>query len=89
VRSGKAFYYSSATCSAPDERRRITRHGRPAPWRAARRRPGRLEGQINGDTLRVERDYTRGVPSIMGEYPFAALNTEFLAAYRPGEIVAV
>lgn len=46
-------------------------------------------GEIVGDHLRIERDYARGVPSIVGEHSLESFDREFLAAYKPGEIVTV
>ncbi len=46
-------------------------------------------GEIDGDKLTVEEDYTCQVPSIIGGHSLAAFDADFLANYRPGVIVTV
>ena len=44
-----------------------------------------LYSEHDGDTIVVHRDWVRGVPSIVGQYPAAVWGGEFVAAYRRGE----
>ena len=45
--------------------------------------------EISNGRVTVDRDHARGVPSIIGELPPDMFDREFLAAYRPGEIITV
>ncbi|MDO9436872.1 PAS domain S-box protein [Hydrogenophaga sp.] len=42
---------------------------------------------VRGDDYLIERDYTHGVPSIVGRYPVIAFGQKLLATYRRGEVV--
>ncbi|WP_198384646.1 PAS domain-containing protein [Roseomonas sp. KE2513] len=46
-------------------------------------------GEIAGNLLKVERDYTRGVPSLVGEHSLEPFGPDFIAAYRPGAVIMV
>ncbi|TNC68276.1 hypothetical protein [Rubellimicrobium roseum] len=48
-----------------------------------------LYGEIAGDRLTVERDHTRGVPSLVGEHSLKPFGPDFLAVYKPGEVILV
>ena len=62
---------------------------------AARRLGRRLDAsrvfyaEIGGSLMKVERDYARGVDSIVGEHSLAAFGPDLLAAYRDNAVVAV
>ncbi|MBN4095586.1 MULTISPECIES: PAS domain-containing protein [Methylobacterium] len=45
--------------------------------------------EIAGSLMKVEREYVRGVGSIVGEHSLAAFGPDLLAAYRDGTVVAV
>ncbi|MCX4197855.1 PAS domain-containing protein [Methylobacterium organophilum] len=45
--------------------------------------------EICGSLMKVEREYARGVGSIVGEHSLAAFGPDLLAAYRDGNVVAV
>lgn len=45
--------------------------------------------EIGGSLMKVEREYVRGVGSIVGEHSLAAFGPDLLAAYRDGAVVAV
>ncbi|WP_244496313.1 PAS domain-containing protein [Methylobacterium indicum] len=45
--------------------------------------------EIDGSLMRVERDYVRGVGSLVGEHSLAAFGPDLLTAYRDGAVVAV
>ncbi|MET7241793.1 PAS domain S-box protein [Methylobacterium sp. EM32] len=45
--------------------------------------------EIGGSLMKVERDYTNGVETIVGEHSLAAFGPDLLAAYRDGAVVAV
>ncbi|WP_298967944.1 PAS domain-containing protein [uncultured Methylobacterium sp.] len=45
--------------------------------------------EIGGSLMKVEREYVRGVGSIVGEHSLAAFGPDLLAAYRDGVVVAV
>jgi GAF domain-containing protein len=44
-------------------------------------------GEIAGDTLHVQQDYVRGVPSIVGEYSLEPFSPSFRASYKAGAII--
>ncbi|CAA2100144.1 Blue-light-activated histidine kinase [Methylobacterium bullatum] len=46
-------------------------------------------GEISEGRLTIEREHSRGVSSIVGEYSLDVFDPEFLATYRAGEVVAV
>ena len=45
--------------------------------------------EIGGSLMKVEREYARGVDSIVGEHSLAAFGPDLLAAYRNGAVGAV
>ncbi|KAA0122338.1 PAS domain S-box protein [Methylobacterium sp. P1-11] len=45
--------------------------------------------EIGGSLMKVEREYARGVGSIVGEHSLAAFGPDLLAAYRNSAVVAV
>ncbi|MBE7197428.1 MAG: PAS domain-containing protein, partial [Parafilimonas terrae] len=45
--------------------------------------------EIGGSLMKVEREYIRGVGSIVGEHSLAAFGPDLLAAYHDGSVVAV
>lgn len=45
-------------------------------------------GHINGDRMKVPRDYTCGVPSLVGEHAMDAFGQDFLASYKAHPMVS-
>lgn len=46
-------------------------------------------GELGGAVLKVEHDYTRGVPSIVGEHSMESFGPDFFRAYKPGAVIRV